>query len=320
MTTKSLFFALITGLVPCFLFSCGNLNNEEAPNNADYAAFKTEKTAWETNAVREYYLTLTHANGSSRYTTASIVKDGTPEYVETGGASVTLTGNFPFPPLAQTIQEIYELLEEKFSDNASVEVVFDTQSHIPKSVTIKNYNGSGNDYLLTVDFIVAAKGDEPLDTASGEYRDVEEFDMDLFRAEKEAWLAQNIQNYQFTSTNFPGFPPVPVLTIVSPDAEPKLEYPADFPENEFGYPSGEDLLIPYGKTIEEIYSRIEYIINEDALPYVKEDPANGVRIKITYNAEYHYPEYFFVSKYDLNVMLIGNYFAIFEILDFEHLD
>jgi hypothetical protein len=323
MITKSLYFALPIALAACLLVSCGNLslNNDKENGVSDYITFKTEKNAWETNAVTAYYLTLTHANGSARYTTVSLVKDDTPEYVEIGGVSVTLTDNFPFPPLAQTIQEIYEILEAAFSQNASVEVVFDTQSHTPISVTIKNYNGSGKDYILTVDFTVAAKGDDPLNTSPGEYQEAEEFDMDLFRAEKEAWLAQNIQNYQFISKNFPGFPAVPVLIIVSSDAEPKLECPPDFPKTEFDQESEEDLLIHsiYGKTIEEIYSRIEYIIEQEALPYVKEDSANGVQIKITYNAEYHYPEYFFIAKYKSDIQTIGG-FTIFEIRNFKRLD
>jgi hypothetical protein len=302
--------------------SVGEIAGPVAKENSgsDYATFKTEKAEWETNAVTDYYLTLAHANGSASYTTVSIVRDDTPEYVETGGVSVALTDNFPFPPLAQTIQKIYEILEDEFSKNASVEVVFDTQSHTPISVTVKNHKGSGKDYILTiVDFTIAAKGDEPLDASSGEYKEIEEFDMDQFRAEKDAWLSQNIQNYQFISTAFLNFPTVPVLISVSPNADPKLECPPGFSKTEFEQAKERELLITFGNTIEEIYSKIEYLIREEALQYVSEDPANSVKIRITYNAECHYPEYFSMFNYHADKMLIGGGIA-FKISGFERLD
>jgi hypothetical protein len=302
-------FPFLFTLLPCLIvFSCGNLNTD---GDSGFAAFKTERAAWENNPAGDYYLTLTHEIGLARYTTASLVKNGIPEYVETGGASVTLTDNFPFPPPAETIGGIYALLEEAFSADSPPSVEFDIQSHTPKRVRIKNYEGSGQDYLLfVVSFAPQTGGEDNLD--------VEEFDIARLKTEKEAWEAQNIQNYRFIGALHLDYPSVPVWVAISPDAAPVLECPPGFSASEFEQAEKDDMF--FAKTIVEIYSAIESNI-KDALDYVGANPNAGVKIQIAYNAEYHYPEFFSENLYDRpsGEVKDGGGWS-FEITGFERLD
>jgi hypothetical protein len=134
-----------------------------------------------------------------------------------------------------------------------------------------------------------------LNTGGEDNLDAEKFDTARLKAEKEAWEAQNIQNYRFIGTLHLDYPSVPVWVTISPDADPVLECPPDFPASEFEQAEKDDMF--FAKPIAEIYSAIEANI-EEALNDVSANPNADIKIGIIYNAKYHYPEFFFRSLYD----------------------
>lgn len=297
-----------------------NKENKNIDDGTVFDTFKAEKTEWEKNAITEYYLTLTHEKGLARYTTTALIKNNTPQYIETGGVSTTLTSDFPFSPLAETVQEIYETLEEAFSNDVSVDAAFDTLSHTPKNIRINDYDGSGKDYIIIIDSVIAARGEEPLDTDNEGYVDAEVFNMTLFNAEKEAWLAQDMQDYRYIINTFLGIPTVPVLITVSDNSNSEFECPSGFSKADFEQAKERDSLktSTLGETIDELYSEIEYIIKEDVLQYVDKDQDKGVKIAVVYNTEYHYPEYFSIVYYRGNDISDGGGIS-FKISGFEQL-
>jgi hypothetical protein len=132
------------------LFSCNNMDTEK---DNDFMAFKLEKAGWERQNIDKYYLTLSHTKGTERYTSQAVVSKNIPTYLETGGVSVTLTPDkFPFQPLAETIEYIYETLEGIWNNNSPVIITYDAQLHIPKTVELKNYKGAGERYKLEIEF------------------------------------------------------------------------------------------------------------------------------------------------------------------------
>jgi hypothetical protein len=330
MVSKKQCILLLIELVSCSLLSCGvrDLLNDDTYENGEnkeiddtvFATFKAEKTEWEKSAITEYYLTLTHQKGLSRYTTTALIKDDTPQYIETGGVSVTLTDNFPFSPLAETVQEIYETLEDAFRNKTSIDVSFDALSHTPISITLNNYNGSGDNYVIIIDSVVIAQKEEPLIADGEEYVDAKVFNMTLFNAEKEAWFAQDMQDYRYIINTFLDFPTVPVLITVSANSNSEFECPSGFSKADFEQAKERDLLkfSTFGKTIDELYSEIEYRIKEDVSQYSDKDQDEGAKIAVVYNTEYHYPEYFSIIYYRGNEIADGGGMS-FRISGFERL-
>jgi hypothetical protein len=331
MVSKKQYILLLIGLVSYSLLSCGvrdllnddtyeNGENKEITNDTVFATFKAEKTEWEKSAITEYYLTLTHQKGLSRYTTTALIKDDTPQYIETGGVSITLTENFPFSPLAETVQGIYEIIENAFRDETSVDISFDALSHTPISITLNNYNGSGDNYVIIIDSVVMVQEEEPLIADVEGYVDAEVFNMTLFNEEKEAWLAQDMQDYRYIINTFLGIPTVPVLITVSANSNSEFECPSGFSKDDFEQAKERDSLksSTLGETIDELYSEIEYIIKEDVSQYTDKDQDKGVKIAVVYNTEYHYPEYFSIVYYRGNDILDGGGIS-FKISGFERL-
>jgi hypothetical protein len=309
-TMKLKIFFLFT-LLPCLiLLSCGNLDSEgKTDADAAFASFKTERAAWENNPAGDYSLILTHKIGSTQYTTAALVKNGVPEYVETGGVSITLTDNFPFPPPAETIQEIYAALEEAFSAGSSVSIEFDTQTHTPKRVRIKNYDGSGQDYtLVVVSFAPQTGGGDNLDYMDRK-TDVVNFDIERFQNEKTAWEAQGLAAYRFTAQMLLNYPVVPVRITVQDTGEPEIE---PITHDDFTEPDIEMAAL-YGKTISDIYASIEADIKKER--NTPRDEYHWIGITLRYNAEYHYPEYYSASSYYDDLPEPGGFRGI-EISDF----
>jgi hypothetical protein len=305
-------------LLPCLiLLSCGGVDSdsgfkEKPDDDTGYTVFKTEKAAWEANPAGDYYLMLTHEIGSKKYSTAALVKNDTPEYVETGGVSVIPPDSFPFPPPAETVQKIYKLLDAAFSVNSSVSIEFDTTSHTPKHIQIKNYENSGQDYILIVlDFAPKTErtDDKEMDT-DGE-TSIANFDMERFQTEKAAWEAQNISAYRFTTRMLLDYPAVPVRITVKGNGEPEIKPAAA--DTEFDI----EMAALYGKTVSEIYASIETAVEKEKTASRGEHKWVGITIR--YNAEYHYPEYYLRCSYYDDLPEPGG-FAGLEITGFERLD
>jgi hypothetical protein len=267
--------------------ACGDNTDKGVGYEAEYALFKTEKAAWENAAVTEYYLTLTHANGAARYTTMALVKDDTPEYIETSGVSVTLAVDFPFEPLVGTIQGLYETLEKAFAADASVEVAFDTQAHTPKQATIKNYDGAGNDYSVSVDSFVKVKGAELLDMEG-----LEPFDAAVFAAERAAWEAEHPGTYSFYQEHYRHSQVETTWSLHfsvvddTPDEYSRrvelIVSDSSWGEGTFSLPE-ENEWTPFllSKTISELYEKIEAVWAERSY--------TGAAFLIKYDAQRHYP-------------------------------
>jgi hypothetical protein len=116
----------------------------DTEKDSDFMEFKTEKAAWERQNIDKYFLTLSHTKGTKRYTSLAVVSENIPTYLETGGVSVTLTPDeFPFQPLAETIEDIYETLDATWNNNSPVIITYDALWHIPKTVELENYKGTG---------------------------------------------------------------------------------------------------------------------------------------------------------------------------------
>jgi hypothetical protein len=290
--------SFLFALLPCLIsLSCGGLDSdsgfkEKPDDDTGFTVFKTEKAAWENRPAGDYHLTLTHKIASKQYATAALVKDGVPVYVETGGVSVASPDNFPFPPPVETILEIYELLEEAFSAGSSVSIKFDAQTHTPKSVWIKNYDGPGLDYTLAVvNFAPESGGEDNKETDMDRETNVVNFDMERFQTEKAAWEAQDITAYRFTTQILLDYPVVPVRITVKGNAEPEIE-----PVVHDGFMEPDiEMSVLYGKTVSEIYAAIEADIEKEKS--APRDEHHRVEITIRYNAEHHYPEYYSACSY-----------------------
>jgi hypothetical protein len=153
---------------------------------------------------------------------------------------------------------------------------------------------------------------------SGDNESAGNFDWNRFNQEKAAWEAQEITSYRFTTQIIVNYPVVPVHITVVPNTEPLLEFEPlpNFPE------AGTDLEMAtiYGKTIADVYTEIKAKVERLQTAYANEqDKNNQVTFTIRYNTEYHYPEYFVLSKLYDRLSLPGGRGGI-EITDFEALD
>ncbi|GHV89018.1 hypothetical protein AGMMS50267_13780 [Spirochaetia bacterium] len=232
----------------------------------------TELSAWKAQGVTEYWLTLTHTSGSETYSTKAKVTDDVPQYVEMGGvsAAVLLPEDFPFQPLAETVQGLYDLVAK----NTTADTQFDPLNHLPKYVQI------GNNTIVVTDFEAVTKK-TPIAT--------EDFDWALFNQEKAAWEALNIKSYRFVEHLLCDYPTVPLAITITPNVEPQVV--------------GDETGWYYGDTILEIFTAIESSVKDAQI--IHQDRRYSSPVTIRYNPVYHYPEYFFVGAFYDNEPMDG---------------
>jgi hypothetical protein len=291
-------------------FSVYSASCSNAAGSSDFEkeVFDAEKAAWEAINIGDYYLALTHILGSQSFSSYAQVTENILSYLETGNVSLALTAeSFPFLPLAETIDDIYNTVENVWQKGLPVTISFDPQTHTPKRIKIEGYDKNGNDYVLLIDF-----GVEPFDDVRVEKRtnDIVNFDMEYFKNEKAAWEAQGISAYRFTARMLLDMPAAPVQITVKGTEEPEIA----FIDTDFMSPDIEISAL-YGKTIQEIYDSIEKDIEKhrQAPP---EDDHTWVEILIEYDTEYHYPRSYSLCYYYDDLPEPGGFVGI-EIADFE---
>ncbi|GHV89021.1 hypothetical protein AGMMS50267_13810 [Spirochaetia bacterium] len=304
---RSVYLLSVMFLSICVVVSTCRLDSAVEPVDPN---LDTELAAWEAQGVTCYLLTITHSNGDATYSTKAIITENVPEYVGAGdvgivGASepVLLPDEFPFQPIAETVRDIYDIVEKAVSNNTLAAIQFDSVRHIPKYVKI------ANDTLVITNF-------DPV--TNSKQIGTGDFDMTLFNQEKAAWEAQNIRSYRFVERTDLNFQSIPIQITVLPGTEPILECPSDFPADQFAQADLEAGTL-CGKTISEIYSEIEKRV-ASSYGWCSQDSAHRtVQFTIRYNAAYHYPEYFHnVGLVDGNVEPGG--WGGIEITSFEPLD
>jgi hypothetical protein len=239
--------------------------------------FYQEKAAWEAQELTDYFLALKHTEGSASYYTSAQIVENIPEYVETGGVFVSvLPEDFPFRPVAETVAEIYEIINDAVSGDMPVDIKFDTQRHIPEFVGIKDTYAKKEYSIAVVDFKSTEINEEPFNMK-------EDFDQERLRQEKAAWEAQGIKAYRFTAKVLLDIATRPFTFTVGEEI--------DAAEDE----TSSELDLLFGTTISDIYSRIEDAVKESKRSYT----ADGYTLKsnVRYNEEYHYPEFIWWGPY-----------------------
>jgi hypothetical protein len=183
-------------------------------------------------------------------------------------------------------------------------------SSLPKDIVITTTIGDAN--VSDPTFTDDEKKKKP-ETAT----EAKPFDSVTFAAEKAAWEAQNISDYEFAMQMLLDMPTVPIEITVSNGTALKIASPDSFPAETFGTADME-LSMLYGKTIPEIYASIDAVIKrlqEDK----NESEHDSVMITVSYNEEYHYPTYFLYTElYDDNPLpggSIGIEISGFEVFD-----
>lgn len=307
------FIAILVCGLCIYSISCDN-RSEDVPD-FDREAFYAEKQAWESQNIDRYYLSLTHTLGSQTFTSHAQVTDDIPSYIETGVVSLVSTrADFPFPPLAETIDGIYKTVEEVWKKGFPITISYDSLEHTPKNIKITGYTENGTDYTLVVTFSRNSFETEEDDEDMDRKDDIVNFDMERFQNEKAAWEAQGITAYRFTRQMLLNMPVDPARITVKGNEELEIEV---LPHNDNFTLSDIEMLALYGKTISEIYVSIEADIEKQRKK--PRDEHNWVGVTLRYNVDYHFPEYYsmFFSHDDLP--LPGGDIG-FEISDFEVLD
>jgi hypothetical protein len=145
-------------------------------------------------------------------------------------------------------------------------------SSLPKNIVIS----TAMEYPSVSD--PAVPDDEiPKQPASAEDNSAQPFDSAVFTAEKAAWEAQNISDYLFVIQDYAGMPSYPAEIYVSSNKVSGIEYYT------FSYEQ-EKPSLPYGETIDAMFAAIAAEVGHTEYAF-----------RITYNAQYHYPEYFSIS-------------------------
>jgi hypothetical protein len=102
------------------------------PVTPEAELFYQEKTAWEAQDVTGYFLSLKHTEGSTSYYTSAQVTGNIPQYVEAGDVFASiLPEEFPFRPVAETVEEIYKIINNAVSGDMPLDIKFDIIRHIP---------------------------------------------------------------------------------------------------------------------------------------------------------------------------------------------
>jgi hypothetical protein len=139
-------------------------------------------------------------------------------------------------------------------------------------------------------------GENPEKPASAEER-AKPFDAATFAVEKAAWDALNIPDYRFVIRTFYGTPSYPATITVSSNTVANIEYGNEQEKSGF----------PYGETIDAMYASIAAEVAH----------TSGYAFWITYNATYHYPEYFCSSMIPPDGETIDGGASWFEISSFQ---
>jgi len=204
--------------------------------------------------------------------------------------------DIPFTPVAETIAGIYQKLEEAYEAGKRVDVSFDKNQHIPSRVKIEDYSGAGEDYIIDVVFFDVPESEKPAVKKENGWVEAAAFDWETFEAERAAWDAQGITAYRYVMQLKFDIPTGPALITVGTADDPQ--------EVDAGR---------WGTAIPEIYAAIEAEIRRFVLPYC---PGEVRKIKITYNKQYHYPEFYSFSSWLNGESSVGSGGG-FEISDFE---
>jgi hypothetical protein len=235
------------------------------------SSLNSEKAAWETQGINGYYLTLTHAKGTAKYATKTLISDDSePKFVETGSAgAAVLTTDFPFPPLAVTVPDIYRIAKDAVSQDTTVEIRYDSERHFPEYVRI------GTD-------TITVKSLEPI--AEPDTIEADGFDFERHSKEKAAWEALNITSYSYTGRQYRNPPTSSVTVTVTPDGAKVLVLEEE----------GTDNVWDYGETISEVFEAIASKLKEEEAAATPR--GETVISHIEYDEKYHYPASFGVTR------------------------
>lgn len=290
MNVKFTSFVFLS-LALALLFSCGSefqKNTDTPAVGKDVEKFKIERGAWETLAPSRYFLFITHTLGTQTFTSYAAVSDNVPAYYETGGAVVVLAPDeFPFVPFAETVDDLYDKIEDAWNASKDVTVSYDRETHTPKKVVIQNYTGT-HQYTIELSFSIKPQGEENPVTEEPTNGG---FDFERFNAERAAWEARGIKAYRLVMEFLYDYPFTPIRLTVNADQEPFVEsFPPGF--------SGETPETLFGKTVSEFFAKIEADIRQAEARYQGDEHYQLIS-EIRYNAVYHYPEYFHIgATYD----------------------
>jgi hypothetical protein len=250
-----------------------NTPTDSKGKDAILASLNSEKAAWETQGINGYYLTLTHAKGTAKYATKTLISDGSePKFVETGSVGVTiLTADFPFPPLAVTVPDIYKIAKDAASKGSTVEIRYDSKYHFPE-------------YVRFGDDTITVKSLEPI--TKSDTLEADGFDFERHSKEKAAWEALNITSYRYTGELILGVPTEPVTITVTPDGTEVLE--SEETDEHWNY--------FYKEAISDIFDAIALNVKEDVLRM--QNSKYTIKFRIEYDEKYHYPAYFISIECD----------------------
>jgi hypothetical protein len=287
---------LVLALSGCNGFMSGRLKF----TTTKLTELKKEKNAWEDQRIDTYYLQLTHHQGSQLYATMAEIRGNRQSYLAGDAVPVPITPDpFPFPPLAETVRDLYDALERIWDKNDDIYILFNSGNHSPRYIQITNYLGSGTDYILKAKMRMSYENDVL----------AKDFNWVLFDTEKAAWEAQGIRSYSYVRHTQSDAENSSLKVIVLPDRAPIFEFlgygvvepPEDFDGTSFYI------------TLSQLFGEIQHRIKEAASSKLN----TSERIIIRYNTRYHYPEYF-VSYID-EINIGGGRYSI-EITDFVVLD
>jgi hypothetical protein len=290
----------------------------------DAAVFNTQKAAWEAEHPGAYNFTQTHRRSQhTLYMFASTtVVDDIPDRAVWPFPVPGLPGEAEWYPflLCNTISGLYEKIDALWTEqrytSESLLIKYDDQLNYPTAIQIKNVNDSGYDYLAQIMVLAYGDGinadedgnvwggidltiidtpeheagintDEDGNVWGGIVLTIieEKFDMDRLHQEKAAWEAQGINSYRFTIKELLDIPAYPITIKVTEGMERVVEEKGKHdPDAPHGL---------YGKTISDIYTGIENVVEEIKEANTKE--GYSLNFAVRYNEQYHYPEYFFVS-------------------------
>jgi hypothetical protein len=131
-------FGLTLVLSACNGYMSGRLKGTTTP----LIKLKQARAAWEGQNIDAYYLYLTHKMGSEVYGTMAEIAGNKASCLAGGVEPVPITPapSFPFPPLAETVRDLYDALERIWHKNDDIYVSFSFQNHNPFYIHITNDN------------------------------------------------------------------------------------------------------------------------------------------------------------------------------------